>query len=57
MEVYPSPNEAPFIWFDGWNKTLQPKLDGLLVRSRQQQEGWSREHGKPARFRIGGKHL
>eukprot|EP00752_Nemacystus_decipiens_P006929 g6222.t1 len=35
---------TPLGWFGAWNQTLQPKLDRLLVTSRE-QEGWSKENG------------
>lgn len=48
-------NNGPLLWFEGWNSTVQPKLEHLLATSlsRQQQdqsEGnnqrrWSKDHG------------
>lgn len=35
----------PIGWWEGWNTTVQPKLDRLLVTSRGQQGGWSEENG------------
>ncbi|CAN0426146.1 unnamed protein product [Pylaiella littoralis] len=37
--------EVPLVWFETWNATIQPRLEQLLATSREQQEGWSKEHG------------
>lgn len=46
MDTHASTGSAPLVWFGAWNQTLQPKLDRLLVTSREQQEGWSKDNGK-----------
>lgn len=46
LDTHASTGSAPLVWFGAWNQTLQPKLDRLLVTSREQQEGWSKDNGK-----------
>ncbi|CAM9201363.1 unnamed protein product [Ascophyllum nodosum] len=39
-------SEEPLGWFEGWNSTIQPKLDLLLAKSSElQEEGWAKNHG------------
>eukprot|EP00903_Cladosiphon_okamuranus_P006918 g6733.t1 len=45
LSTHSSIGSEPLVWFGAWTQTLQPKLDRLLVTSRQQQEGWSKDNG------------